>query len=529
MPQASIDKWRFFGSLAVIIFVCAPLTLSPAESVQFLRDIKDYISNSLGWLYLVGTLAAMAVLVWLGVGRYGNVVLGDDRTPEFSNISWMAMLFCAGIGAGLVYWCMIEWAYYYSSPPFGAEPGSQDAVEWASTYGVFHWGFSAWAIYCLPALAVAYPYYKRQSRTLRFSLSIYAYTKNETSKRARFVDFLFMIALIGGSATSLGLSTPMIAALISKLTGIPLGNALNMAVVAITVALFVGSVWFGLKKGIKMLSNVNLGIAVGILIFVLAVGPTEFLVKTSVDSVGIMLDNFLRMSLYTDPHTDSGFVESWTVFYWAWWIAYAPFVGLFVTRISKGRTFKEVIVGMLGLGTLGAGVFFMIMGNYAMWLDIEGVAAISTIVNQEGGPAGIVATLETLPGASIVIALFTILCLIFAATTYDSASYILAAGATMHLPAGAEPARWHRVFWAFAIAIMPVTLIFVGDASILTSVLLVVSLPLVGVGYLMTRSLLKLLHEDLGYNNPSIEDDAHAQEKQAITGSSSQRQALAVD
>ncbi len=496
MPQASIDQWRFFGTLAVILFVCAPLALSPETAVQVLVDIKNFISLELGWVYLVGTLAAMGVLAWLAFGRYGSTVLGESKTPEFSNISWMAMLFCAGIGAGLVYWCMIEWAYYIQSPPFGAEPGSLEAQQWASTYGLFHWGFSAWAIYCLPALAIAYPYYKRKSPSLRFSLSIYSFTKDETHPMARFVDFLFMIALVGGSATSLGLSTPMIAALISRLTGAETGIELNMFVVVLTVVLFMTSVWFGLKKGIKMLSNVNLGIAVGILIFVLAVGPTADLIKGAVNSMGIMVDNFWRMSLYTDPYTDSGFVESWTVFYWAWWIAYAPFVGLFVTRISRGRTFREVIVGMLGLGTLGAGVFFMIMGNYAQWVDTTGVAPIAEIVNTDGGPAGIVATLDTLPYAGIVILLFCILSLIFAATTYDSASYILAAGATMHLPEGVEPARWHRVFWAVAIAIMPVTLIFEGNPDILTTVLLLVAFPLVFVGIAMTMSLLRLLKED---------------------------------
>jgi len=181
-----------------------------------------------------------------------------------------------------------------------------------------------------------------------------------------------------------------------------------------------------LKKGIKRLSDANLLLAFSLLIFVLIAGPTLFLLKTSINSVGLLAQNFVRMSFWTDPLSDSGFVESWTIFYWAWWIAFAPYVGLFVTRISRGRTIRQVIVGMLVLGSLGGWVFYMILGNYSMYLELEGVVAVSEIVESQSGNQAIIAILDQLPVSTVAIAVFSLVALIFSATTYDSASYALA-------------------------------------------------------------------------------------------------------
>ena len=196
-----------------------------------------------------------------------------------------------------------------------------------------------------------------------------------------------------------------------------------MFVVLLCVALFAVSVWLGLKKGIKRLSDINLTLAFGLLIFVLAVGPTLFILKTSVNSMGLMAQNFLRMNFWTDPLTESGFVESWTIFYWAWWIAFAPYIGLFVTRISRGRTIRQVITGMLVFGSLGSWIFYMVLGNYSMFLELEGQANITGMVNGDGGNYAIVAMFDSLPLATLAIAVFCLVSLIFSATTYDSASY----------------------------------------------------------------------------------------------------------
>ena len=231
------------------------------------------------------------------------------------------------------------------------------------------------------------------------------------------------------------------------------------------MVLFATSVWLGLKKGIKRLSDFNLAIAFVLLLFVVVVGPTVFLFKTSVSSVGLMLQNFVQMNTWTDAFTDSGFVESWTIFYWAWWIAYGPFVGLFVTRISRGRTIRQVIAGMVGYGTLGGALFYMVLGNYSLHLELNETLAVSSLLNTQGAPAAIVATLDQLPVGGAAIAVFCLVCIVFTATTYDSAAYALSCTTTRRLLAGDDPARWHRVFWAVALAVLPLTLMFSGGGK----------------------------------------------------------------
>ncbi len=501
MEQSRIDWPSFALSAIILVGASIPLFAFPEASAAALERLYAFIANELGVLYLLASVAAIGFLVWLGLSRYGRVKLGDpEEAPEFREISWVGMLFCAGVGAGLLYWCATEWAFYYNAPPFGAVPRSVEAQEWASTYGLFHWGFTAWAFYCLPAIAIAYPYYRKNLDILRFSVSCHWFLKtNDHGPLARAIDFLFMVALLGGAASSLGFSTPMIAACLGWLFGIEVDDTLEVAVVMLCILLFALSVWLGLKKGIKRLSDINVVLAFALLAFILVVGPTAFLLKTSLNSVGLMADNFVRMNFWTDPFTDSAFVESWTIFYWAWWIAFAPYIGLFVTRISRGRTIRQVIFGMLLWGSLGSWLFYMVMGNYAMFLELSGALDFTGIMKDVNGSAAIVGMLETLPLAAMVIAVFSLISIVFAATTYDSASYTLASSATLHLKAGDDPARWHRVFWAFALGLMPVALMLLeGNLRPIQVILLIVSLPILLVGIAMSISLVKLLREQEG-------------------------------
>jgi len=500
MDRSRIDWPTFGASVAFIVVVCIPLAFAPDIAGKRLEIIYNYISNEFGILYLLASVGAIGFLVWLASSRFGGIRLGDDEI-EFSQMSWIAMLFCAGIGAGLMYWCVIEWSYYYDAPPFGIESRSTEAAEWASTYCMYHWGFTAWAFYCLPALAIAYPYYNRKLDILRFSVSCNWLLKGrEQGPLARMIDFLFMVAMIAGAATGLGYSAPMIAALVAWLGDFETSYSLEVGVMAFCVSLFVFSVWLGLRKGIKRLSDINLYLAIGLLLFILFAGPTVFLVKTSLNGLGLMAQNFVRMNFWTDPFTDSGFVEGWTIFYWAWWVAFAPYVGLFITRISRGRTIRQVITGMLIYGSLGCWVFYMIIGNFSMYLQLTETVDIVQVINSGidgAGDSAIVATLESLPLAPVVITVFAMVSTIFAATTYDSASYTLASSATLHLPAGEDPDRWHRVFWAFALAIMPMTLMYVGGGlRTMQVMLLIASLPILVVGVAMSYSLVKSLQAD---------------------------------
>ena len=502
-----MDRIAFGVSAGLIVLVCLPLALSPQAGGALVVRAYESLAERFGLFYQWATLAVTAFLLWLAFSRHGRLRLGDENSrPDFRLFSWMAMLFCAGIGAGLLYWSTIEWATYLDKPPFGLVPDSTEAVEWAATYGIFHWGISAWALYCFPAVAIAIPYYRQHAPVLRLSTGLHALIGREGYDRppARVVDVLFILAMVGGTGTSLGLGTPMVAAVISEMFGIEQTFGLQVTILAVCVALFAASVYLGLERGIKPLSDGSVLAAIVLLAFVLMVGPTNFLLRTSTNSIGLMLENFIRLNTWTDPVARTGFIEDMTVFYWAWWIAYGPFMGLFVTRISRGRTVRQLIFGMLILGTLGCAVFYGILGNYSMHLDLSGALPVRDIAASAGSETAIAQSIGILPLGTAALAVFALVAIVFIATTYDSASYCLAASATRNLPEGTHPARWHRLFWAVAVGVLPITLMFIGQEGgndqlrVIQSATLVVSLPLLIVGALMAVSLLRSLRETDG-------------------------------
>ena len=496
------DWTMFLTTAAVIVMICLPIIGFHDQAAQAITSAYDAITTRIGVLYLWYGTGLVAFLVWLACSRFGNVRLGDaDDRPEFSTLKWVAMLFCAGVGAGLLYWAVIEWGYYIDKPPYGLAARSVAATEWAASYGIFHWGPTGWAIFCLPTLAIAYPYYVRKIPYLRLSTGCSAYLPGGvTSRRGRFLDFFYMINLIAGTGTSLGLSTPMIAASVAELFGLEHNFVLEVAVVLGCIAIFGTSAFFGLKKGFARLADATMYCAFALLFFVLAVGPTLFILKMGTNSIGLVLQNFIHMNTWTDPVTNSGFVENWTIFYWAWWLAYGPFVGIFVTRISRGRTIREVIGGMLTFGSIGAALFYIVLGNYAMYLDLNGILDVSHLMANGGEAAAITKVLTSLPLGHLALAVFAAVAVLLLATTYDSASYTLASVSTQRLEAGRNPARWNCVFWACCLGILPVTLMFIeGGIKVVLSATIVFSLPLIAIGVLMCMSLMKMLREDAGH------------------------------
>lgn len=495
----SIDRWIVGASLGLILIATLPAVLYPEAAAHRLDVIYRFISSQLGIAYLWGAMGGLGFLTWLALSRHGRIRLGDqDQPPEFSTYSWVGMLFCAGVGAGMLYWAGIEWAYYYETPPFGLTPRSLDAAEWASAYPLFHWGITAWGIYCLPAVAIGYQYHVKKAPMLRLSTALQPFLGEHADRTfiGRTVDLLFIISLIGGAGTSLGLSTPMIANVLSELAGVPSNFTIEFAVILFSVILFSASVYLGLRKGIKRLSDINVTLAILLMLFILLAGPTLFIIKNATNSVGLMVDNFFRMNTWTDPFTNSGFVENWTIFYWAWWMAYAPFVGLFVARISGGRTIRQIIGGMLFFGSLGSALFFSVFGGWGMHLELSGTLSVTEVIAESGGPAAITAILSALPWKSAVLILFAVVAIIFSATTYDSASYSLASVATRRLPAGEDPDKWHRVFWALILGLLPVTLIYVGGLKVSQSASLVASLPILVLNVAIAAGLAVSLRKD---------------------------------
>lgn len=456
----------------------------------------------MGVFYQAFAIGTMLFLAWLAFGRFGHIRLGGDK-PDFSTFSWAGMLFCAGTGASLLVWSGVEWAFYYDAPPFGAAARSTEAAEWAASYGPFHWGVTAWSFYALPTIAIAYSFYVKNVPHLRASTSLHALLGNsgENSMVGRLVDLAAMIALLGGAGTSLGVIAPTIAATVAQLVGIETSFGLELMVMAVCIGLFAISVYLGIEKGIKRLSDLNVYLALAFLVFILFAGPTIFILKSSVNSIGFMTENFIRMMTWTDSVDDTGFVESWTIFYWAWWIAFAPPIGIFVTRISRGRTIRQVILSMLLFGTLGCWLFYFVLGNYSMSLELDKVLSVTDSLTTEGMYVTLANVIATLPWSGLALAWFALVSVISVATTYDSASYTLASTATWEMTEGNDPARWHRLFWAGVLGMLPIFMMFVGGLDIIRSAVLISSLPLLFVGVAMAVSLHKSLHMDEGDND----------------------------
>jgi len=490
--------WPVFGiTLIALLAVSVPLGLYPGRGSEIIEALYAALTRRFGVIYLWTGAATLIFLAYIAFSRHGRVRLGEaGEAPELSTGSWASMMFCAGVAAGLMYWSAIEWAYDFEAPPFGFAVGSTEAIEWAATYGIFHWGPTGWAIYCLPAVALGHAYFVRKRPVLRTSAACHGLLgARADGAPGRLIDLLFMVGLLGGAGTSLGLGTPLVAAGFGRLTGLAPGFGLQLAIILICTLVFATSVYFGLERGIKLLSNVNTVSAFALLVFVLIAGPTLFILRMGTNSVGLMLSQFIRLNTWTDPIARTGFVESWTVFYWAWWVSFAPFMGIFVARISRGRSLRELILGMIGYGSAGCAVFYIILGNYGLHLQIEGLLPVTDLLRSDGAPETIVTILTSLPFGRLALGAFSLVTLIFLATTYDSASYTLASSATRRLPIGGHPARWHRLFWAFALGILPVALMFIGGLKALQTASLVVSLPLLIVGVIMAISLVRSLHE----------------------------------
>lgn len=508
-PDTRIDPLVFFGVLVVLFAVTLPLALFPQQGAEIVARIKSVVTNDLGVFYLLLGVLAMGFVFYVSFSDIGKIKLGapeDER--EFSTGSWAAMLFCAGIGASILYWGMIEWAYYYQGPPFGIAAGSPEAIRWAATYGIFHWGPIAWAIYLLPAVPIAYFYYVRNQPVLKVSECLMPILgeKHARGVVGKLIDVFFVFGMIGGGATTLGLASPMINEGLYELFGLPKSLGMQIGVLAITTAIFGYSAYQGLKGGIQMLSNINFYLALILLAFVLAVGPTVFILNTGLDALGRSITHMIHMATWTEPFgefQDSGFKnthfpQDWTIFYWAWWIVFAPTIGLFIAKISKGRTIKEMVLGAMFFGSLGCAIFFIILGNYGLYMQLSGALDVLTILNEQSATAAIFAILNTLPMAKVVVFVFTLLALIFTATTFDSISYILAS--VVQREVDDEPHRWNRLFWAVALCLMPVVLLFTsGDLVTLQTASIFAGAPLIVIMSMMMAATIKAVYYDLHY------------------------------
>jgi len=497
--RAALDGRVFWSSVLVILAVMLPLTLFPEAGAAAVQKVFAFATGQFGWLYLLSGVSILGFMLWLAFGRYGHVRLGrQDDLPEFSYFSWVAMMFCTGIGTSVCIWSWVEPIYYFDGPPLGMAARSTEAAEWALAYGQFHWGIVPWAIYGLLAIPIAYSMYTRREPGVRLSVIARSLLGDKADKwPGVMLDVVVVFGIVGGVGTSLGLAVPLVSKLTAELFGLTPSFALDMLILAIWTAMFSWSVWNGLNGGIKVLSSINVYMALFLLALIFAIGPTLFIIKSWVNSQGLMLNNLLHMALWTDPVAGGSFTQDWTVFYWAWWIAYAPMMGLFTARISRGRTIRELVLVQLIWGSLGCWVFFAVWGGYALHLQLSGTLDI--LASLSGGiPETVLAILKTTPFSNGVIAAFILLCFVFLATTLDSAAYVLASVSSHKLSGYEEPQRWIRMTWALLMAFVGFALIKAGSLKTVQTATIAVALPLIPVLGVLSLATLRMLKEDFG-------------------------------
>lgn len=501
-PQTTprLDLPVFLPAFGIAVLVASILVMMPQQAELWAKGMMSFVTGKFGWLFVVFGFGTFVFALWLAFGRFGRVKLSrTDEPPEYSELSWAAMMFSAGIGIGLVSWSFVEPIYYLSSPPLHIEPNSARAAEWGHMYALFHWSFVPWALYAVPSVAVAYMLYVSRRPFLRVSeVCRPLIGRHADGWVGKVIDTFIILGLIGGAGTSLGLGVPLVSALTTSLLGVEETLFTQLGVIGFWTLIFGASAYKGLKAGIRILSDINIFLAIALVLVVLVAGPTVFILSMSANSIGLLLDNFSRISFWLDPIEQGGFPDAWTLFYWAWWIAYAPLMGLFFGRISRGRTIRQMVLGILLWGSLGCISFLSICGAYALELELSGTLAVTELLNSSGIPATVVAIVETLPFSQLALFAFTLLSFVFLATTLDSSAYVLASISTRNLSGDQEPSKGNRLAWAFALAFIAVGLLFANGLDTVKSLTIILALPLTVILFLIFRALTRALSKDFG-------------------------------
>lgn len=489
-----IDKKVFLiGGIICLAFI-AWAALLPQAAEIVLGSILSFFSTDFGWMYLIVVSLFIVFLFWLACSKYGNIVLGKDgEKPEFSRSSWFFMLFAAGMGIGLVFWSVAEPMSHYLTPPLG-EGGTTEAASEAMRYTFTHWGIHPWACYSIVGLPLAYFQFRKNKPALISS----CFEPLIGEKRANgfwgsCINILAVMATVFGVATSLGMGAMQINSGLNYVFGIPYSHLASVIIIAVTTVLFIASSVSGIDKGIKILSYTNMVLVAILLLFVFFTGPTLFLLNFFTDSLGQYMQSIISTSFWTDPFGESnGWLGSWTVFYWAWWISWTPFVGGFIARISKGRTIREFIVGTLLCPAILSFIFMSIMGGSAINMDLAGIDNIASDMSSDISFA-LFALLENLPLTTLFSLVAIVLICIFFITSADSSTFVCAmmtARGVQNPPAGL------KVFWGLAQGAVATVLLLAGGLTALQSASIAAAFPFMIVCILMIASFVKALGYD---------------------------------
>ncbi len=499
--KSGIDKKRFYPIVLIVAVTLVLVSVSLEKVQAAVDDTYALLSKNFDWLFVTANLCAFLFSIWLIFSPYGKVRLGGEKAkPDYSKFSWIAMMFTTSCSAGLLVFGFIETTIYSSSAvPFHAEPFSIEAYEAAAMYTHYHWGFTAWTLYVPVSVAISYMLYNRREKQLTMSTACMPLLGEKSrGPLGVLIDVLGTFGAVMAPVTSMGLGMPLLTMLLQRIFGIPdqYVDTLRIAILVIWVAIFGTSVYLGLSRGIKNLSNLNVSLAFSFMLFVGILAGVFNVLRAEVNAIGLYLQNFVRLVFYTDPYGDGVFVRNWTVWYWAWLIVYMPLMGVFNARISKGRTLREVVFGQMLFCSLGCWVAMATLGNYAVRLQTEGIADIASVLQNAGQPAAILAILETMPLSRLMMVIVAILCFVFMATTVDSSAFVAAESTYIHADANTQAPRWCRVFWAAVMCAVTFVLLKVGGFNAVQVLAILIGLPLAVLLFAVIVSAVRMLRED---------------------------------
>ncbi|MRX71666.1 BCCT family transporter [Bacillus lacus] len=483
-------------SAALIFWGVLPESLLGQYQLAAATDrLYGFIIDKFGWFYLLSATLFLIFSIGLIFSKYGSLKLGEeDEEPEYSYISWFSMLFSAGMGIGLVFWGVSEPMNHYIYPPAGA--GYTDAAaRTAIRYSFFHWGFHPWGIYSVIALSLAYFTFRKKESSVISNILKPILGDRVNGKTGILINFIAVFATIFGVATSLGLGAVQISGGLSYLfEGVQNTLATQLLIIFIVTILYMLSAQTGLNKGIKYLSNVNVTLAILLLLFLLFAGPTNFIMNLFTTTLGSYIQNLPGMSFRMTPfQQENTWVEDWTIFYWAWWISWAPFVGTFIARISRGRTIKEFLIGVLTVPPLFGALWFSVFGGSSLFLEhFEGVM-ISEVMNNKGMEVALFAVLEQFPLGKIMSFLAIFLITTFFITSADSATFVLGMQTTNGM---LNPPNKIKFVWGLVQSSAAAILLSTGGLSALQTAAIIAALPFTVIMILMVFSLGKALRSE---------------------------------
>lgn len=491
--SSNINPNVFYGSVAVIGIFLAVVVIAPDAFELLTKQLNNWITTSFSWFYVLSVAIFLGVLAFLACSDAGRIKLGPDHSqPEYSNKSWFALLFTAGMGIGLMFFGVAEPIMHYVSPPVGEGQTIDDARN-AMKITFFHWGFHAWGIYAVVGLSLAYFTY-RHNLPLKIRSALYPMIgKRIYGRIGDSVDAFATIGTVFGVATTLGFGVTQINSGLNYLVGIP-QSATTQIILVIAVSIMAGlSVVLGVDKGIKRLAELNLFLALSLLLFVFLAGPTIYLLQTTLQNLGNYVSSLFEMTFNLYAYQPNGWIGGWTILYWAWWISWSPFVGMFIARVSKGRTIREFIVGVTLIPTGFTIIWMGFMGNAGLHSILhKGHATLLTAVQQDSSVA-LFEFLNGLPFALISKILATVLVILFFVTSADSGALV-----TDYLTAKSEDSpAWQRLFWVTLMAALAIMLLLVGGLSALQTATMISALPFTMIMLLLCYGLLKALRVDV--------------------------------